>query len=87
MRSKSWITPAVDIYAFGILLYEMAMGYKPSKLVGYQNIPELVQGIKYIPSNWKGKEEVVDLVTKCLQKEPEERITASKALNQPLFLL
>lgn len=87
MGPKSWITPAVDIYAFGVLLYEMAMGYKPSKLVGYTNIPKLVQDIKYIPNNWKGKEEVLDLVTKCLQKEPGERITASEALTQPLFLL
>lgn len=86
MGSKSWITPAVDIFAFGILLYEMAMGYKPSKLVGYQNIPELVAGVKYIANNWKGKEEVLDLVTRCLACKPESRITAQEALGHPLFL-
>lgn len=27
-----WVSPAIDMWAYGIVLYEMAVGYKPKKL-------------------------------------------------------
>lgn len=38
MADQTWITPAVDMWAFGIVLYEMAVGYKPKK-IKHLNLP------------------------------------------------
>ena len=38
MADRTWITPAVDMWAFGIVLYEMAVGYKPKK-IKHLNLP------------------------------------------------
>ena len=38
MKNGVWITPAVDMWAYGIVLYEMAVGYKPKK-IKHLNLP------------------------------------------------
>ena len=76
MREQTWITPAVDIWAFGIVLYEMAVGYKPKK-IKHLALPMLTDGIPYFKKNWVQKDpQLIDLVKKCLQRDPKERITA-----------
>ena len=76
MKKQTWITPAVDIWAFGIVLYEMAVGYKPKK-IKHLNLPMLTDGIPYFKKNWVQKDpQLVDLVKKCLHRDPRERITA-----------
>ena len=51
MADNTWITPAVDMWAYGIVLYEMAVGYKPKKLK-HLNMPQLTEGIYYFKKSW-----------------------------------
>ena len=55
MCDQTWITPAVDMWAFGIVLYEMAVGYKPKK-IKHLNMPMLAEGIPYFKKNWLQKD-------------------------------
>ena len=51
MADGTWITPAIDMWAYGIVLYELAVGYKPKKL-RHLALPQICQGIPYFKKNW-----------------------------------
>ena len=86
MKEGAYISTAVDIWAFGIVLYEMAVGYHPSKLKHLQ-LPKLTESIPYFKKHWLTKDPLLlDLIKRCLQTKPEERITAEAALQHPYFL-
>ena len=66
MSDDTWISPTVDMWAFGIVLYEMAVGYKPKK-IKHLNLPQLTEGIPYFKKNWVQKDpQLVDLIRRCL---------------------
>ena len=68
------------MWAYGIVLYEMAVGYKPKKLK-YLNMPHLVEGIPYFKKNWVQRDpQLIDLIRRCLQIDPKDRISAEEAL-------
>ena len=86
MKTKSWITPAIDIWAYGIVLYEMAVGYKPQKIKHHLKLHSLTGRISYFKKHWHQKDpKLLDLIKRCLQENPEERITATEALKHPFF--
>ncbi len=39
---EAWIGPEVDIYSFGIVLYELAVAYKPNNLPNQKSEKGLV---------------------------------------------
>ena len=85
MANDTWILPTVDMWAYGIVLYEMAVGYKPKK-IKHLNLPQIAEGIPYFKKNWVQKDsQLVDLIRRCLQQNPEERITSEEALKHPYF--
>lgn len=85
MRDDCWITPKVDMWAFGIVLYEMAVGYKPKK-IKHLNLPQLADGVPYIRKHWVSKDaQLVDLIRRCLQVSVDERISSDEALQHPYF--
>lgn len=85
MADGVWISPAVDIWAYGIVLYEMAVGYKPKK-IKHLSLPQLTDNIPYFKKNWVQKDpNLIDLIRCCLQKDPADRITAEEALKHPYF--
>lgn len=72
------IGPEIDMWAFGVMLYEMCAAYKPTKLKNYR------YGSGPIPfrdRDWKKHDgQVQDLITKCLVLDPAERMTVADAL-------
>lgn len=63
----------------------MAVAYFPSVLKNYKygSGP-----IPYRNADWRdfdGKEQIQDLINKCLKICPEERITAEEAIHHPWF--
>ena len=51
MANNTQISAAVDMWAYGIVLYEMAVGYKPRK-IKHLKVPQLAEGIPYFKKNW-----------------------------------
>ena len=61
----------------------MAVAYKPSQVKGYN--PESGE-IPFRKYDWKGRsEELKNLITACMNLDPEKRITAEEALQHPYF--
>jgi serine/threonine-protein kinase len=70
------VTPAADIYAFGILLYEMLTGVKPVVGDSVETLFYLIlhQPLDMAPLQQAGvPQELVNLVNRCAAKKPEER--------------
>lgn len=74
---------SVDMWSFGILLYEMACAYKPTAVKGYKygSGP-----IPFAASDWRKRSKAMqNLITRCLEMDPSKRITAKEALEHPWF--
>jgi serine/threonine protein kinase KIN1/2 len=79
--NNTLVGPEIDVWAFGVILYEMAVAYKPTQVRRYQ----YSQGpIPFVARDWKHLEnkgaDIQDLIIKCLNMNPEERITVDQAL-------
>jgi eukaryotic-like serine/threonine-protein kinase len=72
-----------DIYAVGVVLYEMATGRRPFEAT----LPTaLAADIQHRPPPWPGRfnpnlpPKLEDIILKCLEKEPENRYQSAKEL-------
>lgn len=70
------VTPLVDVYAFGILLFEMLSGQKP---IGGETIERIFNQILYEPLNVEPlrhlgvAEPLIAIIVRCTAKNPSER--------------
>jgi formylglycine-generating enzyme required for sulfatase activity len=81
------ITPLVDIYAWGLLLYELITGNKPIQAKTIQEIFQkiLTQEIDLAPlTAADASPAVIDLVKRCISKNPAERPQNFAAIVQEL---
>jgi len=75
--------PSADVWALGVLLYEVAMGRVPFSA---DNLPALAVKImdgRYPPIDGSLSGRVHALVARCLTKDPEGRPSASQLLEEP----
>jgi serine/threonine-protein kinase len=81
------VTPLVDIYAFGVLLYELLTGTKP---IQGKTIQEIFQKILTEPISMEPLEQaagnplVVELVRRCVSRNPQERPQSFTEVTQTL---
>jgi len=83
IKAKAYVNEKIDIWALGIVLYKMAVAYKPTQITGYK------YGSGPIPFrkiDWRKRSpELQDLIVKMLNTDPAERISAAEALQHPWF--
>ncbi|KAJ4147679.1 hypothetical protein LMH87_002187 [Akanthomyces muscarius] len=68
----------VDVWAFGALAYELAMGHPPNAALGMVGLARLGRQLQTQSPRLEGEEfseGIRDLVACCLQREPERRPT------------
>lgn len=76
----------VDIWSFGVIIYQLVVGKHPFEQKGRYNFKEKVnKGDFGIPKNVKMSSECLDFIRKCLQPNPEERIKHSEIFLHPFF--
>ena len=88
-QNNQLIGPEIDMWAFGVLLYEFCTAYKPTQVrkFSYSDGP-----IPFVKRDWQRFDEeyctlVQELIQKCLTVEPEKRLTAAEALQHDWFKL
>lgn len=80
---KKPIDQSIDMFSFGVVLYELATAYKPTAVKNYK------YGSGPLPFrnvDWrKRNKHLQELISACMEMDPEKRITAADALNHPWF--
>ena len=82
-QNNTFVGPEIDMWSFGILLYQMAVAYVPSQVKNYK------YGSGPLPfrqRDWKHLSVgIQDLITKCAAFKPGDRLTSVQALNHSWF--
>ena len=73
-RCKKAVSPAEDVWAIGIILYEMLTGHVPFPGDDQEEVLEKILD-KFIPEIDKIPEVPREIINQCLQIEAEKRIT------------
>jgi serine/threonine protein kinase len=82
-KSYWYITTAVDMWCYGLILYEMAVAYKPTVM---KNFSYSDGEIPFRKVDWRRKSpQLTDLISKLMKYEPEDRLSAEEALQHPWF--
>ena len=76
----------VDIWALGVLLFEMLSGKNPFKSFG-DDLNKIYNSIQTLNINWNGKIHPLakDLIKKILCINPNDRLSLDEILNHPWF--
>jgi len=81
------VTPLVDVYSLGIVLFELLSGIRP---VGGDSIEQIFYQILRVPVNPEPlaqagvPQPLTELVTRCLAKDPAQRPPSCTAVRQEL---
>jgi WD40 repeat protein/serine/threonine protein kinase len=79
--------PAVDIYALGVILYELGTGRRPFEGVTVLEIMDMVIHQEALPPtklNARFPRDLETICLKCLRKEPQKRYVSALALAEDL---
>ena len=82
-QKNTLVGPEIDIWGLGVMMYEMCVAYKPTKVLNYKYgsgpIPFRERDWRKIPKSAK------QLVEDCLVLDPKKRISPQIALQHPYF--
>ncbi len=87
-RGETHVTPAADIYAFGVILYEMLVGDVPIKADNYNQLMYRVMSGDFARPRSKRQDVPVpleEIVMRAMALEPEHRWSHAAELEQHLL--
>lgn len=78
VRDGAWVTPAVDIWSFGLLLHVLTVGFYP-----YATNWKPGEPLKFTPRYWRKYNDtgLTEFIELCLRLDPAERQTVTQALE------
>ena len=80
---KGPVDQSIDMFSFGVVLYELSTAYKPTAVRNYK------YGSGPIPFrnvDWRNRnKQLQDLIESCLSTDPGKRLSAADALQHPWF--
>lgn len=83
VRKGARVGPEIDVWGFGLILYQMAVAYKPTQIKNYSYSSGEIPFRKF---DWRRRNpELKDLISKCMEYDPSKRISAEEALEHPWF--